>query len=530
AAQAGLANAKLIISDGEGEGTDYDLLDPESLAVLSELGIKLINVNTGSKLAKINLKEYLENMESKDLFTSRSTSMKLEVTDALTRSEEIALNTIVTPREVFELKPSITDTRNDSYILLAPSYEINVSSNLGDAENPGIEWSVVDIDGNELAQPALNIGETPGEFTLAFTTPEKASDFIVTAKAEGKQDHTWNIHVPRCKINEIKDYDVWATHTHFTLEPENKEDLDIILSRFDIQGGNYNKAARENDNITFDLTELNPGTDYTLTVDLAESSQQRFTTEEALPIPNGGMEEWSRQDGKTPYWWIEYPGADEKAVWGTMNELTTSQGGDKAGTAPGSAYSAFSGTRQTSDTYNGQGLAAIISTVGWGNGNTAWRDKIADGSTFGIPNGGKCEHLTVGELYLGTYNNDTEKANYTGYKFTSRPSSISFYHKYVKRNSEDWGVAEIQLLDEDNNVIASAETQHNSGSYNLTTLNLNYTSNTKAAVIIVKFKSSGNPNCQVINNANLSSPPSANLSDGRYTGSELYIDDIELHY
>jgi hypothetical protein len=46
----------------------------------------------------------------------------------------------------------------------------------------------------------------------------------------------------------------------------------------------------------------------------------------------------------------------------------------------------------------------------------------------------------------------------------------------------------------------------------------------------VTFRSSNNPACQTISNDNLTKPGFGNLSDGKYEGSLLYIDDIELTY
>ena len=45
------------------------------------------------------------------------------------------------------------------------------------------------------------------------------------------------------------------------------------------------------------------------------------------------------------------------------------------------------------------------------------------------------------------------------------------------------------------------------------------------------FKSSGNSDCLVASNKdNYSKPSFGNLGDGRFTGSELFIDDIRLNY
>ena len=72
-----------------------------------------------------------------------------------------------------------------------------------------------------------------------------------------------------------------------------------------------------------------------------------------------------------------------------MNLLTTSTKGRYR-------YNSNSGTIRTDGKTSG--YAAQIRAVGWGNGNTA-----AGGLS-------KCENATVGELYIGHYDSNTQKS------------------------------------------------------------------------------------------------------------------------
>jgi len=117
--------------------------------------------------------------------------------------------------------------------------------------------------------------------------------------------------------------------------------------------------------------------------------------------------------------------------------------------------------------------------------------------------------------------------------FSSRPASLSFYYKYVPKNSADYGVAEIHVLDASGAVIAEkAQNLSTVSNYTKVTLSLTYgASAKKAASLQVTFKSSGNSACQTINNDNLSSPPSANVTTAQgYIGSKLYVDNLSLNY
>lgn len=328
---------------------------------------------------------------------------------------------------------------------------------------------------------------------------------------------------------EINENDVYARRAAVNLTDAGvvADGAQLFLST---DGVSFTPTAATVSGTTLSFDGLTPGTSYVARVekDGVRSKKLSFTTEAATQLPNTGFEDWYTVDGKSKYWWIDYPGEDTDTAWGTMNQLTTSQGGSSG--APGAAYCAFSGTRSTDDKVQGN-KAAVISTVGWGDGNTAWRGQIATGGGI-IPNGGKCEHLTVGELYLGHYDATTEKAVYDGYTFGSRPSEMKFSYKYTVRNSADWGVAEIHVLDAAGNVIAEGvKTLSARSDYGEENIALSYIPHApKAARIQVMFKSSGNSSCWDINNNNLSSPPSADLGSGRYTGSELYIDDVVLNY
>lgn len=326
--------------------------------------------------------------------------------------------------------------------------------------------------------------------------------------------------------------DVFATHAYVTVEGTE------AIDGFDMSGLTiYKKDAGDTDFVPaavtshgnyFDVTGLTPGfkVSFKAVYGALSTKAVEIATESNAQLPNAGMEEWSSDAGKTSYWSIDYPGADKNNLaWDTMNLLTTSQGG--SGGASGCGYSAKSGTTKTDDKYSGS-YAALVQTVGWGSGNTAWLNKIGSGVT-----GGKCQNLTVGELYLGTYNRSTNTPDYSGMLFSSRPSKVQFRAKYTPKNNADWGVAKARLIAADGSVIAQSEIKISStAGYTLMTLDMpNAKGMKKAARIAVSFASSGNTACQAINNDNLDSPPSANVTTSKgYIGSKLYVDDIELIY
>jgi hypothetical protein len=382
--------------------------------------------------------------------------------------------------------------------------------------------------------------DTNGVYDVTFTTGTSLSSVQFYATVAGKQTAAYTVQRADIPVTvAAADVDVYATKATVTGTINDAEEVSSPKLAYRVKGASSWTEATTTESgtaLSASLTGLSDNTTYELAAinsGKVVSAIKTFTTEEAAQLPNSDMEDWYRESGKTSYWWIDYPGkttASGTTVWGTMNLLTTSEGGSAG--APGCGYAAKSGTTNVTGDDAYDGTSALVQTVGWGSGNTAWNNKIATGSTLGIPNGGACNNLTVGQLYLGSYNSSTLLPDY-GMTFSSRPSSLSFYYKYVPKNSADYGVAEIHVLDASGAVIAeTTQTLSTVSSYTKVTLSLTYgASAKKAASLQVTFKSSGNSDCQTISNDNLSSPPSSTVTTAQgYIGSKLYVDNLSLNY
>lgn len=265
------------------------------------------------------------------------------------------------------------------------------------------------------------------------------------------------------------------------------------------------------------ITGLNPSVKYTVRSihDGEKSRTATFTTEEAKPLTNAGLEESNEEDSGgvlSNVYWREY----SFNGWATNNYMTTHGGGANY------KYVKNSGT-EPSD--NGRtNKCAVLRTVGWGSGNTA----------AAISGFGTCHYVTPGELFLGTsgYNNQTPDNSY-GIDFASRPSALKFYYKYftVSSDNGDYATAEITIRDSSGNVITAKKNLTAHSDWEPETLSLDYPlTASKAVQISVAFKSSGNSNCWKAESKYMTPPPARNLSTGEYLGSQLYIDDIELIY
>ncbi|MDE5658098.1 MAG: PCMD domain-containing protein, partial [Muribaculaceae bacterium] len=196
-------------------------------------------------------------------------------------------------------------------------------------------------------------------------------------------------------------------------------------------------------------------------------------------------------------------------VWDTMNEETTSSVG------VGAAYTTTSGTKPATGV-NGQ--CAVVRTVGWGAGNTAGG------------NLSKVNNVTAGQLYLGKFKSVGQTPDY-GYGFNSRPSELTFQAKYEAAKSDDFGSAEVRVLDASGNILASNSVNigTDKSAWTEISLPLSYSANAaKASTIVVIFKSTAHSSGA--SKSYLKLPAFAANAKTESVGGQLYIDDIKLNY
>lgn len=374
--------------------------------------------------------------------------------------------------------------------------------------------------------------DTSGVYDVTFTTGTSLSSVQFYATVAGKQTAAYTVQRADIPVTvAAADVDVYATKATVTGTINDTDEVSSPKLAYRVKGASSWTEATTTESgtaLSASLTGLSDNTTYELAAinsGKVVSAIKTFTTEEAAQLPNSDMEDWYTNASGSNYSEM-YLGTSTNTVWGTNNPMTTSQGSDFA-------YCRISGTVSTTDAHNG--TAALLRTIGWGSGNTA----------SGYVSTGVCKYVDAGLLHLGasrsarpegygdgnTAGAITTTDLTTGMTFASRPISLNFWYKYTPKNSSDHGVAEVYLYDASGNIIATgAADLGKATAYTETTISLTYSSNAKAAKIYVKFLSTYSESFLTKSSSNLSAPSFGNLSDGKYLGSQLYLDDLSLNY
>ncbi len=268
-----------------------------------------------------------------------------------------------------------------------------------------------------------------------------------------------------------------------------------------------NAANASLDGATWTVSGLDANTTYYFRaiVDGISCVTQTAKTEEILGIENSGLEDWTSENksnlvANVTVWSLG-------GNWGTLNPLTTGFLSSE------SSYSAISSTAKEEAGRNG--ACANIRSVGFDvKRNTAGTNDA--------------KQFSQGELFLGTYNGSPQY----GIAFASRPSAIKFWYRYTPSNSADKGYAEITVYDANGNVVATASKALDAiDSFSQQTVSLTYGDNAeKAAKLSVIFRSTNAGTTYLNKNDIPKHTGFLGVLNGYYTGSALYVDDVELSY
>lgn len=506
--------------------------DAENLAKIEEFGIRPQGFRgTTTQMALVDFREGLSKL-TYNASSDNRTTFTLTVTDKYNKVSEPMSFTVVVQKLTLAVEKVYTPAVNEESMVVDMLFN---NEDLRDF----VRFEVMDNNGAYQRVVHERLEHVPGsnKYKVRLPIPRSANDVVFRAVVLGNNSLSLApVTVVRTGVAMVfSDVDVYAKHATVSILGNHGAQYALSAKWFaSTDGTNYTQIPGGQVDVNganATINDLTDGTHYYLKVEAnnAVSEPIEFTTESIVQLPNNKMDDWFIENGKTKYWWKSYCGSDKNTPWGSMNLVSTSEGGsndrDLSDSRNGMGYCAASGTDRTTDARSGN--AALIKTVGWGQGNSA------AGSLSSI------KRASVGQLHLGsspTQFVNTSGESYDGvidygYPFSSRPSSLSFWYKYQPKNSNDYGYAEIWLKSADGKIIAK-ETRNltRADQYTEVVMNLPYTVKQKAAKICVIFRSSANPDCYAINESNLTYPGFAASKDTQTVGSQLYIDDVTLNY
>lgn len=250
---------------------------------------------------------------------------------------------------------------------------------------------------------------------------------------------TFNIDEAKISLNEIPEYDIWATKAYVTAATSDGDASNLSVEMSSDGGLNWTtpKMSELSSDATskrFEITGLAPGTAYKFRAAYfsTRSAEAACTTEAAAQLSNSGFEEWSEWEYRVynallpsndKYQTNYAPYKDEGSKWWDCNNSETTPGDRRYG-MDGYTYMSFPMVTYVAG--NGSSRAAQIMTIAIANSATSMA----------------CVSPTVvaGRLFTGDYN-----AGQNSRPFTSRPSAVSFDYKYVQHKSENF-IVNVQVL------------------------------------------------------------------------------------
>ncbi len=524
-APSGLAGCKLVTSSaalkaqGWPEEVDLVALSTEDQQKLTELGLVMKGLgSTHDKIATVEFQNVVPYLYCTG-DGNENHSFTLTATDVYGKTTETSLVLKIT-------------SRNNGFAVTLPEsvpYGSNTMSFTMNLEGDASKVTFYYFDYGDFQQfDAENVSisseGTTHTVTLTFLDPLIDTESDVQFKAEyGSKtiEKAFKVEDPELTLSlKNGDADVWAKHVNFQVS-SNTDDgwvasADNVIIQY-MDNKVWKNVSFTYSTTGYEVTGLSSGQSYTFRV-IGKDDQTKtsafvdITTESELSVPNAEMEDWhaNPQNKNWEMWYVCNSG--ENPVWNTMNQLTTSDGGNYR-------YNANSGTIRT-EGKNG-GYAARIRAVGWGRNNAA----------LGSAN---AKYGTVGELYLGYYDSEAKKAVYDGIEFTSRPKSLSFDYKYTPGKGGDQYYAEIVILNKQGDVATEIgrgllRKGNSVQEWSSTSVDIVYTEEgkkLKATNMYIVFKSGDKSDNSSFNTV----PSFGNLSKGEYVGSEFFVDNIVLNY
>ncbi|WP_346713385.1 DUF4493 domain-containing protein [Mediterranea massiliensis] len=585
-ARAGIQTCELCISSpylkslGIPETIDLASQNEEQKAakqMLVDKGLRLIGLNDEiGNLALIDFTSLIMNLVCTEGAEETSTFL-LKATDTGGRTQETEVSFSMTMQGNQFSFPEITDpvmigsTEATVNIRLLTSEgslsgQTDVENVIFEYQNEAGEWisTTTKWAGDDMDDPALHyakIQNLPPVHTLLSIRARYGSKTSATNQL--------SYYIPDFTLT-ADEADIWARKATVKITAGNEAELKSVLKFMQLSHNGSPIAELNENTATYTWEGLNPGTSYPLaaTCNGEKSAEYSLTTEAATQLPNSDFEQWQSgpYDGETINMggpWSKKAGTaatwgratyqtllldvKEPTGWCTINDKTMPQTASQINT-----WYITPSTNKVTSIVNTGTTSVCIRNVGWNNngkeielyGTEAWFGTYYDDFSevgFQKLNIPETLNYSAGRLFLGSYSydhsNGTEIYN-EGIEFQSRPSQMKFQYKYVSKIDETRDDAYIKVALKNNEDIlfeTYVELDHTTNVLTKT-INFTYPENCKKATTICVMFCSSKDGKDMDQSKETNTISHYDIGTSEYkeqccvTGSELYIDNIELIY
>lgn len=430
-----------------------------------------------------------------------------------------------------------------------------------------VSFTAVDAYGQHVSAPIKSCEEVTSTrafekktYIYTITLPNTTkSEIEIKVYHKGIEKLTFKVPVtiPEYKIEA---YDAFSRYAYVKIITPGSSDptiLSAVTQNIQLKGNDSGLNISERDPQTgiLKVVDLDPETSYVIKSSITggapwqeeypdpSDNNKTFTTESEQKIPNGDfsepgdlLESGELQDGgdfKAAIATYKLKSSFSRTLpseWATINDLTAWSGSSNKNTwyvVPSSWLDTETERgymRNVGYNHNGDDIPVSTWTAATYSKNAPSENQL---------------EKAAGEIFLGSYSFNGTESRTDGTGFSSRPAAISFYYEYQPING-DTGYAKIELLDVNGKSLGSDVFELTEGS-GTKTLNFNYDKfGSKAAKLIVSFKSSNSstPPISIPSGDKLKEEGcnglSPNVKVNKYhavaTGSELWIDNVTAIY
>lgn len=573
-ARAGIRSCDLIISSpylmtlGIPEEETVNLVsaegeDKEKKQLLISKGLRLVGLDDNiDKLALIDFTQLIMNLlctgdaDETSSFTLRATDRGGRI-----QEQELSFKTILQSNQ-FSL-PEITE----KVLIGSTEADVDVSllttSSQVDVENVVFEYEEGGVWKQAVTQWAGDYPNEEKRHAVKITgLPDVHANLKIRARYGSKTsvERTLGYYIPDFRIT-AEDADVWARKATIKVEADTEKERDAVLKYFKLTtGGQVINTERSGNAFTW-TTGLEPGVTYPLigicNGEETATANYDLTTEQALQLPNSDFEAWesgpydnAKINKGSPWnkkagWGITWNEAQQETVtlavkvpayWVTVNAKTMPPSPSQKNT-----WYVVPSTNQV-EAIEGSGSSVIVRNVGWSNNGEAlpaFGDKLSGRPDWNELNAPSTLNYSAGRLFLGSYSYDHSAGQDSydeGLEFTSRPKQMTFKYKYLSKVDEtaDKAYVKVSIMSGGETISEQTLDLDHTDYVTTATLNFTYPANCKKATKIkVMFCSStvGKDLDQATESKRIShSDIGTYKSQVCVTGSEFYIDNIQLNY